>query len=379
MDKIHLNPEQQLAFQKSLKPEKKYSARVVSLLGASLFICLTFINYFALPANEFARVLPTTLITLLIITTFFFSSFKQCFFKYYSQIGMTTFLAVGSTVCLMIALCSPGKYAHNVYYLTLLLLIVTIFSWSYMHRRSSITVTAILVTSFTAIKVFIHDAWNTEPYVLIMSLFFLIASASIVAMAQILRDKYIFKNYLLQQQLEINLDKKAKEAKHQKQLANSDALTGLPNRRFIAKTLAKSMLLAQQKNLNLVIMFLDLNGFKAINDTYGHDAGDEILTTISDRLKSCIRKDDQLARIGGDEFLIGLLVKRTETHIIDTIRKKIRSNIVEPVEFNEHQLKVGTSIGTALYPKDGKNIEDLIKIADENMYADKVRIKGLQK
>ena len=103
------------------------------------------------------------------------------------------------------------------------------------------------------------------------------------------------------------------------------------------------------------------------------------MTVISNRLKSCIRDEDHLARIGGDEFLIGLLVKETEADILDTIRKKIRSNIIEPVTFNEHQLIVGTSIGTASYPKDGDNIEALIKLADENMYADKMRIKGLKK
>ena len=126
-------------------------------------------------------------------------------------------------------------------------------------------------------------------------------------------------------------------------------------------------------------MFLDLNGFKAVNDTYGHDAGDEILTAISSRLKSCIREEDHLARIGGDEFLIGLLIKKSEMDIPDKICKKIRTTIIEPVAFNKHLLKVGTSIGTANYPADGNNIEALIKLADDNMYADKLRIKSKQK
>ena len=266
MNSIQLNPEHQLAFQESLNPEKKFFAHVVSLLGIILFICLAIINYFALPANEFAAVLPITLVAIIIIAMFFFISFKQLFFHYYNLIGVTTFLSVGSTISLMIALCSPDKYTHTVYYLTLMLLIVTIFNWSHMPRRISVIIATTLIATFFAIKVFIHDAWNTEPYILIVSIFFLVASACTVALAQVLRDKYIYKNYLLQQQLEVNFDKKAKEAKHQKELANSDALTGLPNRRYISATLAESILQAQQKNLNLVVMFLDLNGFKAVND-----------------------------------------------------------------------------------------------------------------
>ncbi len=379
MDKIQLTAEQELSFQNSLKQEKKHSARIISFLGAALFICLAVINYFALPANEFSNILPTTLVTLLVLGVFYTLTYRDCFFKHYSLIGMITFLTVGLGICMMIALSTSGRYSHNVYFLALMLLLVTTFSWSYMPRRASILVTAILIVTFTGIKIGIHSAFTQEPWVLVVSVFFLIASASIVAMAQALRDKYIFKNFLLQEQLQVNLEEKAQEAKHQKNLANKDALTGLPNRRYITKTLDKAIQQAQDKNLDLVIMFLDLNGFKAVNDNYGHDAGDEILTVISDRLKSCIRDVDHLARIGGDEFLIGLLVEKSEADIPDKIRTKIRTTVIEPVAFNEHLLKVGTSIGTASYPADGNNIEGLIKLADDNMYTDKIRIKGLQK
>ena len=379
MDKIKLTTEQELSFQKSLKQEKQHSARIISLLGAALFICLAVINYYALPANEFSNVLPTTLITLLVLGIFYSLTYKNCFFKHYSLIGMMTFLTVGLAICVMIALSPPDRYSHNVYYLTLLLLIVTTFSWSYMPRRRSIFVTAVLITTFTAIKINVHNALGEDLLVLIVSVFFLTASASIVAMSQALRDKYITKNFLLQEQLAINLDEKAQEAKYQKELANRDELTGLPNRRYITKTLDESMQQARQKNLELVIMFLDLNGFKAVNDTYGHDAGDKILTVISDRLKSCIRDEDHLARIGGDEFLIGLLIKKSETDIPERIRKTIRTIVIKPVNFNKYLLKVGTSIGTASYPVDGDNIEALIKIADDNMYTDKIRIKSEQK
>ena len=379
MNKIQLTTEQELSFQKSLKQEKKHSARIISILGAVLFLCLTIINYFALPANEFSNVLPTTLATLLVLGIFYTLTYRSYFLKHYSLIGMATFLTVGLAICMMIALSTPGRYSHNVYYLALILLIVTIFSWSYMPLRLSVLVTTVLIAIFSAIKIGLHNALSEELLVLVVSLFFLIASASIVAMAQVLRDKYILKSFLLQEQLKINFEEKAKEAKHQKELANKDALTGLPNRRYITKTLDKAIQQAQDKNLDLVIMFLDLNGFKAVNDTYGHDAGDEILTVISDRLKSCIRDEDHLARIGGDEFLIGLLVKKSEADIPEKIRTKIRTNVIEPVTFNEHFLKVGTSIGTACYPTDGNDIEALIKLADDNMYADKIRIKSIQK
>lgn len=247
-----------------------------------------------------------------------------------------------------------------------------------MPRRQSVWVTAALIATFMAINIFVQNALSEDLTIFIASVFFLVASASIVALAQGLRDRYIRKNFLLQEQLQQNLEEKALEAKRQKELANKDALTGLPNRRFITKALGQAMQHAKEEELQLVLMFLDLNGFKAINDDYGHDAGDEILKITAKRLRNSIREEDYIARLGGDEFLIGLLVQENQEYDIEIIREEIRSNVIKRVSFQGNLLKVGTSIGIARFPKDGNDIETLIQHADENMYTDKARIKGTQ-
>ncbi len=379
MEKVAFNRTQDLAFQASLESEKKHSARITSTLGALLFVCLTVINYFALSSEAFFQILPITVATLFGLTFFHYLTYRDCFLKYYNLIGTLTFLAVGIAICAMIALSPPGRFSHNVYFVSLMLLIVTTFSWSYMPRMHSTMVTASLIGIFMLVNVFIQNAFKDDLIIFIASVFFLIAAASIVATAQGIRNRYIRKNFLLQEQLQINLVEKAKEAQRQKDLANKDALTGLPNRRFITKALQQSILKAQQDQHKLVLMFLDLNGFKAINDTFGHDAGDEILKITSKRLQNCIRKTDHIARLGGDEFLIGLVISETEDDVADIIRKDIRNTIVKPVKFNNDTLSVGTSIGVATYPEDGDDIEALIKLADEKMYADKIRIKAQKK
>jgi diguanylate cyclase (GGDEF)-like protein len=115
------------------------------------------------------------------------------------------------------------------------------------------------------------------------------------------------------------------------------------------------------------VMFIDLDGFKAVNDTLGHDAGDYVLKQVAQRLLSCVRETDTVARVGGDEFLI----IATEINSQDNaawIAKKVIQLISKPVFFKKRQAVVGTSIGIALFPDHGDDMDQLIKLADEAMY-----------
>jgi diguanylate cyclase (GGDEF)-like protein len=161
-----------------------------------------------------------------------------------------------------------------------------------------------------------------------------------------------------------------KEAKH---LAYHDHLTMLPNRLFLSEKLNHAISLSSRMEKILAVMFLDLDHFKMINDTMGHDTGDELLVQVSKRLGNTLRNSDTVARIGGDEFII-LIEDVEDLDYISVISDKILKRLNEPFSLNNQDCFVTTSIGVAIYPTDGTDAEELLKNADIAMY--KAKGKG---
>jgi diguanylate cyclase (GGDEF)-like protein/PAS domain S-box-containing protein len=149
--------------------------------------------------------------------------------------------------------------------------------------------------------------------------------------------------------------------------AYHDELTDLPNRRFFMDIVAIELPKAHRNQRKLAILFLDLDRFKEVNDTLGHEAGDELLREVSCRLQTCIRESDTIARIGGDEFNI-LLADIIRTEDITTIIRKIMSSFQSPYRIAGHDLSMTTSIGISVYPDDGKEMDTLFRYADIAMY-----------
>ncbi|HFD87767.1 MAG TPA: EAL domain-containing protein, partial [Gammaproteobacteria bacterium] len=150
--------------------------------------------------------------------------------------------------------------------------------------------------------------------------------------------------------------------------AYHDLLTKLPNRALLHDRLSLAISQAKRNNEKLAVMFLDLDRFKNINDSLGHMIGDELLQQVSSRLKDCIREGDTLARFGGDEFTL-LLPKITDSRSDPAmLAEKITNALKQPFLIDGHELYVSTSIGIAVYPQDGTQIEHLIKHADIAMY-----------
>lgn len=153
-------------------------------------------------------------------------------------------------------------------------------------------------------------------------------------------------------------------------LATHDSLTGLPNRSLFHEHLEIILHNAGRHGRQVALLFIDLDGFKAVNDTYGHDSGDRLLTEISERMRQCIRKDDILARMGGDEFTI-LLRDLQQSTDATLVAQKLISVINEPVHLNSHHCHVGASIGIALFPYSATDPDTLLRMADDAMYAAK--------
>ncbi|MEA5567871.1 CHASE2 domain-containing protein [Anabaena sp. UHCC 0399] len=157
-------------------------------------------------------------------------------------------------------------------------------------------------------------------------------------------------------------------------LAYHDSLTGLPNRKFFAEQLQESIDWAHNNHLLLGILFLDLDGFKQVNDTLGHEIGDRLLVTIGQRLSNSLRASDTVSRLGGDEFTV-LLRAIPNEQVADKVAEKILASISEPIVLAGYTTKVSASIGISIYPVTGQDADTLLKQADAAMY----RAKNLGK
>lgn len=159
------------------------------------------------------------------------------------------------------------------------------------------------------------------------------------------------------------------------QQANYDSLTGLPNRYHFQDQLKHNVRAARRYNRKFALMFLDLDGFKKINDTLGHDVGDELLRHTAQRLRDCTRGSDIVSRLGGDEFTV-IIPVFDSLDDIEQVVQKIVEGISQPYRIREHEIRVSTSLGVATYPADAADCTTLAKMADIAMYAAKHRGKN---
>ncbi len=164
-------------------------------------------------------------------------------------------------------------------------------------------------------------------------------------------------------------ERRAIEAKIQL-LAYFDSLTGLPNRTLFLDRLEQEIKKAHRNNSHISLMFIDLDRFKEINDTLGHDAGDQLLKEVSKRLNACLRESDTVARLGGDEFTV-ILGEHSIIGTEELIAQKILDCLAVPFLLNTETIYLSASIGITVYPEDATSSEELIKNADRSMYAAK--------
>ena len=152
-----------------------------------------------------------------------------------------------------------------------------------------------------------------------------------------------------------------------KHLAGHDSLTELPNRRLFTELLAQEIKKANRNQYKLAVLYMDLDGFKAINDALGHDMGDALLVKVAKRLQTSLRKDDLIARLGGDEFTI-CYSNVENINDIKLLCEIIIDKIQQPMFLGKHQCQIGISVGVSLYPDHGTDYETLLRVSDAAMY-----------
>ncbi|HET7833527.1 MAG TPA: GGDEF domain-containing protein, partial [Gallionella sp.] len=161
-------------------------------------------------------------------------------------------------------------------------------------------------------------------------------------------------------------DRKAME-EQVKRLAHFDPLTNLPNRTLFYDRLQQALAIAKRDQTRLALMFTDLDKFKPINDTLGHDVGDLLLREVAQRIQGCLRESDTVGRIGGDEFVVVLPTINSEDDAFQ-VGEMIRHLLNQPFELAGHTMNISSSTGIAVYPQHGADEKELIRNADAAMY-----------
>jgi len=174
-------------------------------------------------------------------------------------------------------------------------------------------------------------------------------------------------------QLEEEIKERKRISAELQVLAHHDALTGLPSLRLGKDRVQQALSLSRRTRQICAVMFLDLDGFKQINDEYGHETGDQVLRVTADRIKAEIRETDTAARIGGDEFII-VLSCIPDIRIVERIASNLIKQVAQSIDIKNGEARIGVSIGIALYPENGADVDELIRAADKAMY--QVKSKG---
>ncbi|MEQ1592531.1 MAG: diguanylate cyclase [Thiobacillaceae bacterium] len=150
-------------------------------------------------------------------------------------------------------------------------------------------------------------------------------------------------------------------------LALHDTLTGLPNRRLLFDRLSLAIAHARRNTSSLAVMCLDLDGFKEVNDTLGHDAGDALLRMVADRMVDAVREEDTVARMGGDEFVIALW-ESGPVDAVSRLAEKVVQAVSQPYRIQDNDVQITASVGVGMYPTHGESVDALLKSADMAMY-----------
>ncbi|WP_338539810.1 sensor domain-containing diguanylate cyclase [Paenibacillus tundrae] len=176
---------------------------------------------------------------------------------------------------------------------------------------------------------------------------------------------YKLKNLI--KELDVEYNKVKISEKISKHLSMHDSLTGLPNRRAFNERLIWAINHAERSEGRLAVLFVDTDGFKQINDTYGHEVGDQVLVETAKRLKENIRSTDSVARLSGDEFSI-ILNQLNDDHDAEVVCEKLGTAFIAPIEVSSNFIHLSLSIGISVYPRHGEEPAELLRYADQAMY-----------
>lgn len=356
-------------YQSDLGPEKIRVLRQVCALAVILTSCFGVLDYWAMPsAYREVWEIRGTMVMVSMFVIGWAKYWPQIVLSRYTFVTCSIYLASGLGVVSMIALADPKDMAWSSYYVGVMLSCAAL-PLSYLALLPTLALGTTYVIAYIFVAVVVQGMLRPQYCPLLMMNCFFLVSANIIGITVAkIRERYSRDVYLLRHALQRDVET-TKEAKRQSDfLAEHDTLTRMPNRICFLRRLEAMMEHANDTHATATVLFIDLDDFKPINDTYGHRVGDIVLTVVSERIRSCVREVDAVARLGGDEFVVAVELDRRHRYSIDRLRQNLADAISSPITIDGKELSVSASIGTATHPGEANTASELIHAADGRMY-----------
>ncbi|MEQ9003716.1 MAG: GGDEF domain-containing protein [Pseudomonadales bacterium] len=363
-------------YQAELASEKIRLTRIVVVLAALLNLAFVVLDLWAIPSS-LLEVWGLRAVIILALGCLFLSTWLPRFAAWYPVITALAFLAMGAAISAMIWIAAPTELAARVYYGGLVLVIIGLHTMTYLNTAVAAAVSLTIALMYAAIGFDERRVADGGSVIeTIAHLFFFGSTIIIGIVGQSLRDGYARENYLLRHSLKRDVEIKEMEKQRASYLAEHDPLTGLANRLQLERSLGALLTRAAEADRRVAVMFLDLDDFKPVNDTHGHAVGDRVLKVLAERLQRCVLAGDLVARVGGDEFVIGMLADDAAEAAIARSAAQVAAAVGEGIELRGTTLHLTASIGVAAFPDDGADIDTLLRAADQEMYRVKNAGKG---
>ncbi|MFW6094192.1 MAG: diguanylate cyclase [Pseudomonadota bacterium] len=355
-------------YQARLVGEKVRLTRILTLLALLLNVAFAVLDLWAMPsAVAQAWMIRGLMCGALVLT--FLSTWSGVFNALYTYVIMFVFSALALGISAIIVLAEESEIAKSVYYGGLLLIIMGVYSLTYVNPYLSGLLSLVVMLGYLVIITAVHgQVGGAEGVLTVAHLYFFVSTALIGMAAQSLRDRYSRENYLLRHSLQRDVEVKDEETRRASYLAEHDPLTGLANRMRFEHDARTMMARTHDSSAGFVVLFIDLDGFKPINDRHGHAVGDRALKVIAERIRRTVRQEDVVARIGGDEFVVGMVVPDGDEHVPNATAERVIAAIGNGIEVRGDQLRVTACVGIAGYPDDGHDLDAVLRAADEQMY-----------
>lgn len=363
-------------YQAELGPEKARLTRIVAALGIALILIYMVLDLWAIPSSLLTVwSLRAAMVVALALT--FLSTRLPSFESRYPWIIAAAFAVMGAGVNGMIWIAQPGDVAIDVYQGGLVLVIMGVYTLTYVHVVLTTAIAVAITAGYAAITLLVHDYHQDAKLIVLAGNLFMFGSIIVIGItAQALRDAYSRENYLLRHSLKRDVEIKEEEKRRASWLAEHDPLTGAANRLRFEKDAAAMIDRARGADLMVQILFLDLDGFKPVNDVHGHAVGDRVLKVVAERLRQCVKPGDAVARVGGDEFVVALLTPLDDPAAGAAAAERIAGAVTRGIELRGTTLRLSASIGVAAFPADGDDLEAVMRAADAQMYVVKKRGKS---
>ena len=370
-------PHLSASFDAHLSAERIRGSRDAFIVALVLFASAGILDIWMAPSVLF-EIWALRAFVILLLSGLLWSTWFPFFIQRYVQLVMTIYLCMGISTVAMIYVSGINDLARHHYYIVIILEIMALYTWSYLSFKLTVAIGFFLVALYVAMAVGLHHMNNTQEWPVLLSNCFFLVSANIIGMySNILRNSYMRESFLLQRNLlndlELSKDEKIQSDFH----SDHDHLTGLPNRKYLMRELKEALASAKQLNTKVTLLFIDLDGFKPINDELGHAIGDAVLKVIGQRLEGCARDSDIIARIGGDEFVV--VLESGVHHQEEALRvaNAILASFRQPIRQPHIKRTLSASIGIAFYPDHAADADELMIAADHQMYAAKRQGKSV--